>query len=690
MKVDLAPVLERLGPDFLARYQLIEPLGAGATAHVFRARQLNLDRDVVVKLVWEFGRMSEVRQARLVQEVRLAAELHHPNIVRLLDHGQERGILYLVSPFEPGDNLRDRMGRERRSPPRLVEVVLRDTLAGLASMHDAGLVHRDLKPENLLVVVGPAVRILDLGLVRDLTLSQNLTSTGALLGTPPYMSPQQAEGQPPHPTDDLYSLGVIAYEMLTGENPFLGGTIVETLMNHQQVRPPRLASDPRLPAQLAELVDDLLVKSRKARPPDAASALAALDGLDLSGSADTLEATAMRTSAVRRVVEAAAGSEDQAGSRPGVEVGGRRARGPRRARKSRKPRRRRWGGDVLVLGGLVLGGYLVGGTLGRWTGGEPVAPTTIAPEASTPVEPEAPVADLPDGFPRAANEEAARARLWTLGREGRVERGIVDPFRNPPPFLSSDPLRAGWILGHLGRAEDFMAWVIRGGRPEDLPIEDRLALRRVDALFLERAAPRPYFPFAHLEPLPPGVPPSDVPDPANGEARGWLARALQAHGEAVRECAGAAAALQGPAGPITRIDAAVSASLAAGVDLGGRGRRKLMVLHETTADRAAAQAVVGPAQARVQEFLYAAGRALRSTPDVDRARELAGVMATRLDPLVPAFYGQLATFEPQRALGGDVEDPRLEPLAVAFRSISRKAARRLGAALGRVAPLMAR
>ena len=681
MEEDLAPVLARLGPAFEQRYRLIEPLGAGATAHVFRARQLNLDRDVVVKLVWEFGKMSEVRRARLLQEVRVAAELHHPNIVRLLDHGREGDLLYLVSPFEAGENLRDRMARERRSAPRLVEVVLRDTLAGLGAMHEAGLVHRDLKPENLLVVVGPAVRILDLGLVRDLSLSQNLTSTGALLGTPPYMSPQQAEGLPPDPSDDLYSLGVLAHEMLTGTNPFLGATIVETLMNHQQRRPPRLAQDPRIPAQLGELVDDLLAKSRKARPQDAREALASLDGLDLSGSTDTLEATAMRTSAVQRIVEAAAGEGPETPSAAGPPVRPRRARQPRRAPSARKGRRRRWGGDALVLLGLVAGGYLVGGVLGRWSGTGPggaVATPAQVPAATADARP---TPELPEEFARAASDEAARARLWTLASNGTVERGIVDPFRKPPPFLSSDPLRAGWIVQNLRRAEDFLAWLIRGGAPEALSGEDRLALRRVDALFLERAAPRPYFPYVHLEPLPPGVPPAGVPDPEDIEARAWLARALQAHGEAVRECAAAARALEGPAGPLTRIDAMVKGSRAAGVDLGSRGLRKLQVLRATAADRAAAQAVVGPAQARVQEFLYAAGRALRVTSDRALGVALGEVLATRLEVLAAAFHGQLATFEPQRVLGADVEDPRLEPLAVAFRAISRRAARRLGAGL---------
>lgn len=685
MSVDLAPVLERLGPDFGARYRLIEPLGAGATAHVYRARQLNLDRDVVVKLVWEFGRMSAVHQARLQQEVRVAAELHHPNIVRLLDHGQEGDLLYLVSPFETGQSLRDLVIPERRAPNRLVEVVLRDTLAGLAAMHDAGLVHRDLKPENLLVVGGPAVRILDLGLVRDLTLSQNLTSTGALLGTPPYMSPQQAEGKDPHPTDDLYSLGAIAYELLTGTNPFLGESIIETLMNHQQLRPPRLGADPRIPAKLGELCDDLLAKSPRARPADARAALASLDGLDLSGSADTMEATALgvsalRTSAVQRVVGAASGDDSVQESRPGMALG-RRPRTTRRLGGARKARGRRWGGDALVLVGLVAGGYLVGGALGRFSGG---APQEGAPPPAISAPPEAPPGDvpgLPEGFPRAASDEAARARLWTIKPNGTVERGIVDPFRNPPPFLSSDPMRAGWILANLRRAEDFLAWVIRGGRPEALPIEDRLALRRVDALFLERAAPRPYFPYVHVEPLPPGVPPDDVPDPGSATARAWLARALQAHGEAARECAGAQAVLEGPSGPLTRIDAAVRSSLAAGVSLGG-SRRKLQVLRASTADRAAAQAVVGPAQARTQEYLYASGRALLATQDAAQAATLAGVLAAKLDLLAVAFHGQLATLEPQRALGGAVEDPRLEPLAVAFRSISRRAARRLGAALG--------
>lgn len=262
------------------RFQPLGILGEGASSIVLRARQLDLDRQVVLKILrvglGEEGRFRE----RFQREARLLASVSHPHVLPLLDYGIREDRAFMVYPDSEGIALDELFPPSHPMPlPELVQF-LDQILAGLGELHRSGIVHRDVKPANILGNPDGSWQLFDLGLARIELDSQGLTRTGEVVGTPLFMAPEAIHGLPPSPLDDLYSLGVTAYSLATGRNPFLSSTVQGTLGGHLALHPPALGEVlPGIPGHVSDLVSCLLSKERSGRPESAEAARAHLEVL---------------------------------------------------------------------------------------------------------------------------------------------------------------------------------------------------------------------------------------------------------------------------------------------------------------------------------------------------------------------------------------------------------------------------
>jgi serine/threonine-protein kinase len=248
------------------RYQLLERLAGGGMGEVWRAEDQRLSRWVAVKVLRpEYADNDEFRE-RLRIEGRIAASVSHPGLARVYDYGVDAtNEPYLVMEFVDGRPLSAILVQERTMAPVRVLGIVAQVAAGLFCAHRAGLVHRDVKPGNLLVRDDGTVKITDFGIARAAG-DAPLTRTGMIMGTPQYLSPEQASGRTATPASDLYSLGLIAYECLTGYPPFEGDALGVALAHRDQAMPPLPAT---VPEPVARLIDALTEKNPVARPPDA-------------------------------------------------------------------------------------------------------------------------------------------------------------------------------------------------------------------------------------------------------------------------------------------------------------------------------------------------------------------------------------------------------------------------------------
>ena len=290
------PLPSDADPDLTGRklgdYQLLRRLGRGGMGEVYLAEQESLRRQVAVKVLRPSLATDANYVRRFTHEARAAAGLNHANIVQIYEVGQSEGIHYIVQEYVPGQNLRQLLSRRGR-PLEIGETiaVVRQVAAALHKASEQGIVHRDIKPENIMLTPSGEVKVADFGLARVTTEAElNLTQLGMTMGSPLYMSPEQAEGRPADPRSDLYSFGATCYHMLAGRPPFSGDSPLAVAVHHVKTEPAPLTglrSD--VPAGLASLVHRLLAKQPKDRFQSAVEVLKALRGLRGEVSDELLE-----------------------------------------------------------------------------------------------------------------------------------------------------------------------------------------------------------------------------------------------------------------------------------------------------------------------------------------------------------------------------------------------------------------
>jgi len=270
----------------LGNFRILEPLGEGGMGIVFVAEDLHLQRRIAVKVMKPHIAEVALSRQRFLREARALAAVQHEHIVAIHYVGEEHNVPFLVMPLLRGESLKDRL---RRTPgPTWAEStrIGREIGEGLAAMHAAGLIHRDIKPSNIWLEGDRGqVKLIDFGLARPAKITDPLTVSGALVGTPSYLSPEQASGQAIDARSDLFSLGCVLYQMLTGKTPFSGTDLLTVLaqLANDDPKPPA-ALNRECPAPLSDLVMSLLSKRAEMRPSSAAAVAASLREIEASPS----------------------------------------------------------------------------------------------------------------------------------------------------------------------------------------------------------------------------------------------------------------------------------------------------------------------------------------------------------------------------------------------------------------------
>jgi serine/threonine-protein kinase len=289
----LADQLDRLRAALAGRYTIDRPLGQGGMAFVYLAHDVKHEREVAVKVL-KPELSATIGAERFLREIRVAAQLQHPNILALYDSGEADGFLYYVMPFVQGESLRDKLNHERQLPIDEAIRFAREAAEGLGYAHGRGVVHRDIKPENILIQGGHAL-VADFGIAKAVQSAsgQKLTETGMAVGTPHYMSPEQSLGGELDGRSDQYSLGCVLYELLIGQAPFDGPNAMAVIARHSLEQVPSLqVVRPSVPDVLEDIVHRTLEKTPADRFSDMAHLVEALSDAEA-------EAAIQRTSARR-------------------------------------------------------------------------------------------------------------------------------------------------------------------------------------------------------------------------------------------------------------------------------------------------------------------------------------------------------------------------------------------------------
>ncbi len=258
-------------------YQILEDIGKGGMAQVYKAVQNSLGRVVAIKEIKPAIAASPEMVERFKREARTAASLVHENIVQVYNFGeQKKSGLFIVMEYVEGQDLKSLIAKSDRINPGIAAIIGREIARALAFAHSKGLIHRDVKPGNVMLSTGGEVKLMDFGIVRE--ADSDLTSTGALMGTPSYMAPEQFLGEKVSPAADLFSLGVVIYEALTGEKPFRADsdTSLSKAIRTEKEKKVRTIN-PQVPGRLQKIVHQCLKKDPLKRPQTAEDLAGELD-----------------------------------------------------------------------------------------------------------------------------------------------------------------------------------------------------------------------------------------------------------------------------------------------------------------------------------------------------------------------------------------------------------------------------
>jgi tRNA A-37 threonylcarbamoyl transferase component Bud32 len=295
------------------RYRLLAIIGEGGMATVYRAQDIMLGRTVAVKVLHERRADDEAFLSRFYREAQAAANLDHPNIVGVYDIGQDGDLHYIVMEYVEGRNLKELILESAPFPIEHALAIAIRVCTAVGAAHKAGLIHCDVKPQNILVARDGRIKVTDFGIARALTSAPGVEG-GDVWGTPDYLSPEQAAGEHLGPSSDVYSIGVVMYEMLTGRLPFEAESSIAMAFKHLREEPtPITGLNPRVPPELARIVHKTLAKEPSARYPTASRLAQVLINYHRAGEA---MATIQRPVVVRRELEPAewaTPSEEQVG-----------------------------------------------------------------------------------------------------------------------------------------------------------------------------------------------------------------------------------------------------------------------------------------------------------------------------------------------------------------------------------------
>jgi len=255
----------------ISHYRIVRRLGAGGMGEVYLAEDSTLSRKVAIKFLAADSAADEKAKGRLTREARAAAQLDHPNICGIHEVGEDRGLAFIVMQYVEGETLAARMRRKPLELDEALDVGVQLTDA-LTEAHSHGIIHRDIKPQNIMLTARGHVKVMDFGLAKLVAddaqpeTESMLTGAGTVLGTVPYMSPEQVRGEPLDARSDLFSFGAVLYEMIAGTQPFAAGSPADTIsaiLTRETM--PLARYSPQVPGEVERIVGKALAKNREER-----------------------------------------------------------------------------------------------------------------------------------------------------------------------------------------------------------------------------------------------------------------------------------------------------------------------------------------------------------------------------------------------------------------------------------------